>query len=139
EEDILQIHRWDNCRAGNFRRRTETEPRDRTHHDEHRGRQPGTDCAKVMKPFADVQTHEIQCESGKETYRRRDDEVNAAIRQELPSVASYEQGVASGEIEDAGIIREIRGPIHPTRHETGKFPECFFAPQVHAALIRIPR
>src|SRR5206468_11868547 len=60
-------------------------------------------------------------------------------RKVLPSISADKQRIARRKIKHAGIVRKVRGPIHPAGHESRELSESLLAPEIHAPFFRIPR
>ena len=56
-----------------------------------------------------------------------------------PRMRPHEQGVAGGKVQNRWEVRQVAGPVSPSRHESGKIPKSAFAPDIQTAFIGIAR
>ena len=97
------------------------------------------DRADVVQPLPHVQADHVHRHRDREAGRGDGDEVRAVGRQRLPRRAAHEERVGGGVVQQAGKVRQVRSPVGPAGHERGERPERALAPDVDAALLRVPR
>src|SRR3984957_14952382 len=57
----------------------------------------------------------------------------------LPRSLPHEENIAGGKIQNSREVGQVAGPVSPGSYESGKVSERAFAPDVEAALVRVPR
>ncbi len=108
------------------------------HHEQCR-RRPARVAADVGQPFRHRHAAQVQRERDQKSAQRETDEISGRGAGHRVALTRPVQGTARREIEHAGKVRQIRGPVRPARHEARERPERAFAPDIQAALVGITR
>ena len=115
------------------------QPRVAGEREQQRQRHPVRHAAGVRQPLPDAQADDVQPGGQRDARQSDHEEIGAARRERLRLGAAHEQGVAGGEEQQPGKVRQVRGPVAPAGEKRGKGAECRFAPQVHAAFTGMAR